>query len=301
MSLANSKNDFSKRDMNFFSEFTSAASQQFSSAFPFFLLAALAILVITLVIWGVCSFEIMKKQNRINDLRAEMASAEYQERLAKKDAAQAQVEQLREYYFVLSSLDSKIVSESVSSVETLVACVNALPNDTVLSFYDDADGTVQIKGQSLDEQSVYNYMKTLHDTELFSFIEEVHQAFDPGANGYDKTSLMYGDMRYTFEFKCTLKGHFTVSWASFIEGTVSTPLTELRSQSFSAGSTFSLPNIASYTDNGITYNLSSVSINGVALSETALAEAIRNDNLDIKVTSNITINLMYKEAEGGES
>ena len=86
MSLANSKNDFSKRDMNFFSEFTSAASQQFSSAFPFFLLAALAILVITLVIWGVCSFEIMKKQNRINDLRAEMASAEYQERLAKKDS-----------------------------------------------------------------------------------------------------------------------------------------------------------------------------------------------------------------------
>ena len=54
MSFAKSKNDFSKKDMNFFSEFSSATSQQISSAFPIFLLATVAILAITLIVWIVC-------------------------------------------------------------------------------------------------------------------------------------------------------------------------------------------------------------------------------------------------------
>ena len=69
MSFAKSKNDFSKKDMNFFSEFSSGASQQLSSSFPFFLLATVAILAITLVVWIVCGIQIMNKQNKINDIK----------------------------------------------------------------------------------------------------------------------------------------------------------------------------------------------------------------------------------------
>ena len=301
MSLAKSKNDFSKRDMNFFSEFSSAASQNFSSAFPFFLLAALAILVITLVVWGVCSFEIMKKQNRINDLRAEMASAEYQARLAQKDAAQAEVETLREYHYVLSSLDTQISSVSISSAETLKTVVDNLPNDAVLTKYTDENGIVTIEGSALDRTSAYNYLKLLHDTELFSFEEEVTDAFDPTSNGYDKESLMFGVFKYNFVFKCTLKGHYTVSWASFIEGAVSTPISQMRSQSFSAGSSYSIPDIATFTDNGITYELSTIKINGVAVSDQVLSEAKLKNELTGKVSSQISIEFMYKAAEGGES
>ena len=76
MSFAKSKNDFSKKDMNFFSEFSSGASQQLSSSFPFFLLATVAILAITLVVWIVCGIQIMNKQNKINDIKKTMASAE---------------------------------------------------------------------------------------------------------------------------------------------------------------------------------------------------------------------------------
>ena len=79
MSFAKSKNDFSKKDMNFFSEFSSATSKQISSAFPIFLLATVAILAITLIVWIVCGIQIMNKQNKINDIKKEMNSADMQE------------------------------------------------------------------------------------------------------------------------------------------------------------------------------------------------------------------------------
>ena len=115
MSFAKSKNDFSKKDMNFFSEFSSATSQQISSAFPIFLLATVAILAITLIVWIVCGIQIMNKQNKINDIKKEMNSAEYQQRRAAKDKSQAEVEQLRSYYYEISTLDSKIACRMILS------------------------------------------------------------------------------------------------------------------------------------------------------------------------------------------
>ncbi|MBR5974898.1 MAG: hypothetical protein IK020_06910 [Clostridiales bacterium] len=303
MSFAKSKNDFSKKDMNFFSEFSSAASQQISSAFPIFLLATVAILVFTLIVWIVCGIQVMKKQDQINDIKAEMASAAYQEKLAAKDQSQALVEDLRNYHYVMSSLDSKVAAKSTASVETLTAVVGALPDDTVLIEYIDTDGLVTIKGQSLYRESPYNYLKTLKDKDLFSFVQETITAMDPIEEGYKKETLMFGTMLYTFEFNCTLKGHFTVSWASFVDGTTPAPLTSLRTQSYNAGSDYKIPDIATITADGITYNLKNITINGSAVSAQVLQDAINNKELSGKVSSNLNIELFY-EAEtdnGGES
>ena len=302
MSFAKSKNEFSKKDMNFFSEFSSAASQQISSAFPIFLLATVAILVFTLIVWIVCGIQVMKKQDQINDIKAEMASAEYQARLAAKDQSQALVEDLRNYYYVISSLDSKIASRATSSVETLTACVDALPDDTVMIGYEDKEGLVKIQGQCLNRESAYNYLKTLKDKDLFSFVQEKIESLDPMKEGYSKNSLMYGQMLYTFEFTCTLKGHFTVSWASFIDGPSPTPITSLRTQSFNAGSDYKIPDVATITADGTTYNLKNITINGVAVSAQVLEETINTKELSGKVSSNLEIQLFYEaQNDGGES
>ena len=301
MSFAKSKNDFSKKDMNFFSEFSSAASQQISSAFPIFLLATVAILAFTLIVWIVCGIQVMKKQDQINDIKAEMASAEYQSKLAAKDQSQALVSELRNYYYVISSLDSKLSGKTTSTVETLTTVVGALPDDTVMTYYENKDGTVTIQGQCLNRESAYNYLKTLKDKDIFSFVQEKIEALDPLADGYDKDTLMFGMMLYTFEFNCTLKGHYVVSWASFIDGTTPTPLTSLRTQSFSAGSDYKIPDVATISADGTTYKLKNVTINGVAISSAQLAETIQNNELSGKVPSNLKIEFYYEKENGGES
>lgn len=304
MSLAKSKNDFSKRDMNFFSEFSSGASQNFSSAFPVFLLIALTIIIGTLIVWIACSVSTMKKTNRINDLKAEMASAEYLEKLSRKDKSQAEVEELREYYYVISSLDSRISSTTTASADTFTAVVEAVPNDTVLTFYLDQDGTVEIHGSSINRESPLNYLKTLSDKNIFSFIEESIVPYDPIEGGMNDKTLIFGEMHYDFIFKCTLKGHYAVTWAKFIDGPSLTPLGQLASQSFNAGQEYNIENIASYTESGITYDLTNIKINGVPVSASVLAEAKSTNKLNGKVATTMNIEFIYtapKTSEGGAS
>ena len=304
MSFAKSKNDFSKKDMNFFSEFSSGASQQLSSSFPFFLLATVAILAITLIVWIVCGIQIMNKQNKINDLKKTMASAEYQQRLADKDQSQAEVEDLRSYYYVLSTLDSRVAGKTVALAETLITCKDCLPDDVILTGYKDEDGIVTIDGQSITRDSAMNYLHLLKEKNLFSFVEDKIVPFDPQDFDLNEKTLMYANFAYTFHFECTLKGHFTLSYASFLDGATPTPLTNLHTQSFSSGAEYKLEKIATYTQDGVEYKLVNVKINGTAVSADKLNEIIASDALVGKISSNTNIEFMYAtetKDNGGES
>ncbi len=307
MSLAKSKNDFSKRDMNFFSEFNSAASQNFSSAFPFFLLLALSILVITLVIWIVCNFSIMKKTNRKNKLQADMASADYIKKLSDKDTIQVEVNKLQEYQFVLTSLEAQISTVAVSKVDTLKAVVDQLPNDTILTFYDDQEGVVEIHGSSLDRVSPQNYMHTLEDTGLFNFTEAKITPFDPIKGGYTKESLMYGTMKYEFTFKCTLKGHFILTDAKFLDGKNPQALSLKDKHSLTANEEFPYSNISEVVDaSGTKYTLTNIKVNGTAVSSAELELAQKTGNFTVTVAANTDVEFYYSvpkssTKDGGKS
>ncbi|MBQ4185941.1 MAG: hypothetical protein II657_06220 [Clostridiales bacterium] len=301
MSFAKSKNDFSKKDMNFFSEFSSATSQQISSAFPIFLLATVAILAITLIVWIVCGIQIMNKQNKINDIKKEMNSAEYQQRLAAKDKSQAEVEQLRSYYYEISTLDSKIASKTVAASSTLTTCKDCMPNDTVMTAYDNLDGVVTISGQSINRESALNYLHLLEEKGLFAAIEDSIKPFDPIELGYKKNDLWFGNMNYSFTFTCTLKGYVTLTYASFIDGATPTPLSVLSTEHFNVGSDYTLPNIATYSQDGVEYKLTNVKINGTAVTPERLTEIINKNELGGKISGNTNIELMYTANNGGES
>ena len=170
----------------------------------------------------------------------------------------------------------------------------------MLTYYDDAEGVVTIKGQCLYRASAFNYLKTLKDKDIFSFVVERIEALDPIKEGYDQDSLMFGTMLYTFEFSCTLKGHYSVSWALFVDGVTPTPLTSLQTATYSVGSTYTIADIASYSADGVNYNLTNVTVNGMAITAQELQEAITNNTLTGKVSSNMDIQFFYTADNGGE-
>lgn len=305
MSFAKSKNDFSKKDMNFFSEFSSGTSQQISSVFPIFLLLTVLILGITLIVWIVCGVQIMNKQNEIDDIKAYMASADYQKRLSQKDNVQLEVEDLRQYYYVLSTLDARVSDKTMASVDTLKACRNALPDDCVMNLYHDEGGVVEVSGYALNRISILNYAQTLNETGLFTYIEEHDAIADPIDRGYDKDTLMFGNVQYTFHYFCSISGHYTLSWASFVDGTVPTPLTKLVSKSYASGEEYTLDNITSLEVDGVKYTLSNVKINDTAVDKNELQKILTDKKLTGRISGNTDVKLMYTAVEsnsnGGES
>lgn len=305
MSFAKSKNDFSKKDMNFFSEFSSGASQQITSAFPIFLLLAVLILGITAIIFIVCAVQVNDKQGKIDDIRAEMASEEYQQRLNRKDKSQIEVEDLRQTHYVLSSLDAKVSDRSVSSVENLEKCKNALPADAVMTSYHDSKGTIEIVGVTLTCDSAFNYGKKLDETDLFSFTEQSISIFDPIENGYDKESLMFGMLQYDFTYKCTLNGHYTLSYASFVDGTTPAPLTQLETLALKSGEEYNIGSIVNKNVDGVNYQLTNIKINDTAIDANKLAEYTSSDSFYGRIGSNMDVKFMYTAiddtTDGGES
>ena len=115
---------------------------------------------------------------------------------------------------------------------------------------------------------------------------------------------MFANFGYTFHFECTMKGHYTLSYASFVDGTTPTPLTNLHTQAFSAGAEYKLEKIATYSQDGVDYKLVNVKINGTAVSADKLNEIITADALTGKISSNMNIEFLYStgtEDKGGES
>jgi hypothetical protein len=246
----------------------------------------------------------MKKTNRANELRSTMNSPEYLEKLSRKDQTQAEVEELRQYSYVISTLEVKVSGTTTAAAETFTSVVDALPNDTVLTFYDDTNGTVEIHGTSINSESPLNFLKTLSDKELFSFIEDSIKPFDPIAGGYTEKSLIMAEMRYEFVFKCTLKGHYAVTWARFLDGPTLTPLTEVSTNSYNAGKDYLIQSVATYQTEGVNYTLTNIKINGAPVSAATLAEAIATNELKGKVATTMNIELVYTapaEGEGGAS
>ena len=301
MSFAKSKNDFSKKDMNFFSEFSSSTAQQMSSAFPFFLLATVVILAFTLIVWIVCGIQIMNKQNKINDLKKEMNSAEYQQKLSDKDKTQAEVEDLRNIYYQLSSLDNKVSTKTVADTVTLKAIADSMPNDTILTVYHEVDGVIELQGQTLNRDSALNYLHNLENKGLFSSIEDKIEPIDPNDLGYNKSNLMYGQMSYVFRFLCTRTGFVNLTYSSFIDGNTPVPLEQLNSEAKAPGSAYSLTDVKEKTVDGVKYTLTNVKINGTAVTPAVLAEIQQNNEISGKMSSNINIELLYTAKKEGES
>ncbi|MBP5416341.1 MAG: PilN domain-containing protein [Clostridiales bacterium] len=301
MSFAKSKNEFSKKDMNFFSEFSSSTAQQMSSAFPFFLLATVVILAFTLIVWIVCGIQIMNKQNKINDIKKEMNSAEYQERLRNKDKTQAEVEDLRNYHFQLTSLDNKIATKTVADTLTLKTIKDSLPDDAVLTSYHEVDGVIEIQGQTLNRDSALNYLHLLDEKNLFSAIEDQIKPFVPSELGYDKKNIMFGHMGYSFRFLCTRSGLVTLTHSSFIDGNTPVPLTQLNSETKAPGDPYSLTKIKEITVDGVKYTLSNVKINGTAVTPAVLDDIKTKDEITGKMSGNVNIELLYTVKKEGES
>lgn len=296
------RNDFSKKDMNFLSEFSSS-NTQVASLIPVFLLVVVIAIAVVVGITAVIKIQEATKTKATKELRDEMNSEEYQEKLSSYDSTTMVVADLRSYHFVLSELDARVKALTVVNPATLNAVVEQLPADTILTGYEEKDGKVIIRGTSLESYSPMNYLETLQSKGIFEFISITEiKPFTPTENSYTPEIMMAVDDYYTFEFVGTLKGSYSVSYSQYIEGETPTSISSVSASVLASGDAYTIPTPLNISYEGANYTLSSITINGVVVNADILAEAKRDEQITGMVDSAKEVKIFYTQSttEGSE-
>lgn len=289
----------SKKDMNFFSEFSSS-SKQVGSYLSLILIVFLGLFVVGGAIYGVVFLQASEIRNNINKLNEKMQSESYQSELARYTEIQISMSELNQQYYDISSLFVKVSNLDKVETKYMDTIYSNLPVDTVITKITYADDTITLTGKADSYYSPLDMISNFTKAKLFSYVEitKLKQA--------DISQISVEELpftkKYDFEVKGSLKSSYSVLISRLADDSKATPLTAISSQKLDVGTQYSESGINTYTlADGNTYTLSRVMINNAAITEAQMTAIQQSDTITGLVTSAVDIKLFYmlSSANGG--
>lgn len=289
----------SKKDMNFFSEFSSS-SKQVGSYLSLILIVFLGLFVVGGAIYGVVFLQASEIRNNINKLNEKMQSESYQSELARYTEIQISMSELNQQYYDISSLFVKVSNLDKVGTKYMDTIYSNLPLDTVITQITYADDTITLTGKADSYYSPLDMISNFTKAKLFSYVEitKLKQA--------DISQISVEELpftkKYDFEVKGSLKSSYSVLISRLADDSKATPLTAISSQKLDVGTQYSESGINTYTlADGNTYTLSRVMINNAAITEAQMTAIQQSDTITGLVTSAVDIKLFYmlSSANGG--
>lgn len=310
-----------KRDVNFFDEFTASARKQ--AQFLGVLVVSLVALVGIFVVWlFICIFRNAAMTREINNLNDLLNSEEYTS--IEREAADLEIElnENNEYFYALTQMRKTV--EETNPAETKIADLLGadIPNDSYIETYEITGTTFNFTGYTFNYYSAMNIMHLLQESDVFSLPPDIHvtrvdtvgygvtaseiaqanQDEMQGGEGEMPAPETYNvmDVYYKIEANGTLTNEVLVSVARFStdENNLVVALGGIESTKQVAGTAYRYDNIATYEYNGVNYVLSAITINGIGMSEEMLAPIASGDRaLEGVARDNVEINLYYTVVE----
>ncbi len=286
-----SKKDFSKKDMNFFSEFTASSQRTtktiIAAAFGVvgvIVICALVCLGLAITYWGL-------KAN-VQAYQVKFASEEYANLdITSQNLAQSLASR-NEQLYALSSMRYNVDSSKNASVAVADAIAAAVPSDTILTDYDITGSIVTIGADTFSYYSQVEMINRLQQTELFASVQitgsrNAMPSFQDAWESY----VMNAD--YHFSVTAILNGMYVVSVARLSQaGIVFTPY---ENSVVKGGAVFSLDDVSTYSYDGIEYQLTSILLNGSAVSPEQLSEIFNNNNFSMVVGGDCKVQFYYED------
>ncbi len=290
---ATQKTDFNKKDMNFFSEFTTSGSQLVSS----FAIVLLALALLLVFIMG--SFLFMKVQRdnvqkKIDAINAEINDPKTQASLDLYKQLKVSSEEYRSYLYVLKRLEMR-KGEYLHADTAMMDRIQAnIPTDITITAMTYTDGQVSITGNAVKQTDALEMLQMLQEMNTFYFVAiDSIEAF----NQNDVQNLTAEEIallkRYSFTITGALEPFYTLSISRFVDDTTQAPLDTPSVQSLAAGEVFSIPGINTFTSNGQEYTLSRILINGNKLSDGDWQRFTAANELTGRATTKTEIKLFY--------
>ena len=299
--ISNKKLELSKRDMNFFSEFSSSSGQT-GSYLSLSLLILLALIVIGGGIFAVVFFQTATINNNITALNAKMQSENYQTDLAKYSEINNSMSGLNQQYYAVSSLFAKVANTDKVETVNMDALYSNIPKDITITNYTYSQGKITLTGTAASYYSPLDMIANFSKAKLFSYVQisDISQV-DVSGTGLTAEELKIAN-KYSFTIEGSLKSKYEVLISRFIDSTVSQPLTAVGSQVLGVGEQYSESGVNTFTaQDGSIYTLVRVSLNNAIVSDQDFAKIQQSDTISGIVSSSVEIKLFYTltSANGG--
>jgi Tfp pilus assembly protein PilN len=286
------KMELSKRDMNFFSEFSSSAGQV-GSYMSLILIVFIGILILAAAMYLVVALQSNSVRNRIDNLTNQMNNQKYAEAVVKYNENSAEIAVLNQKYFDISSLYTKVTGLDKIDAQFMDTIQEKLPADVIVTEFIYEKGSIKISGVCDTTYSPLDLIASLSGTSMFTYVSV------DGIKKIDLTSYTAEEQatmkEYSFAIVGSLNSSYAVKISRFVDAVEATPLSAVESQVVDVGMTYELSNVQSFVAaNGSTYSLSNVIINQIALDATNLAKLQQGGTYTIRVSSAVDIKLSYK-------
>lgn len=297
---------YAKKDLNFFAQFTAKARQQ-ARILAFVVIGALVVVGIFVFWTAIALINNLRVQSKVNDLTVELQDPKY----ANLDIEAKNLEQeiiARNQYFYSISEMRRIVDETPAAKTELAYLLGeSIPNDTYIADYEITGTTMTIHGATFNYYEGVNMTNMLQAHDVFTtplnlHTEHYNRAEDTGAaEGQIEGINTY----YSFEITGDLTIDSYISVSRVIDtDTGITAVGGVTTTAYATGSTYEIPDIVSIEVNGVTYEVSSILIDGSQVTEDQFNAIVANNAISGRAAGNMTIELHYTAVvaeEGGEA
>lgn len=312
MASFGSTKSYGKKDINFFAAFTESARKQARML--------LYVILIGLVFFGIFFFwliiDLIKNgvvKTEINKLTEELASPEYQTLEVEYKNLQTTLTERNKYFYALTEMRREVDETPAASTDLAAKLGESIPNDTYIDSYSISGNQMIINGCSFSYYSAEEIVNMIQTSGEFVNVNiEINRhdempTSSSSEEGEDAINAI--DVYYDFTITANLTLDSYISTARFVtdaQGFI-TPLSGVETVKCATGDAFSVGDIQTYDNNGLTYSLSYVTINGVRVEDEQYAAFYANNAISGIAMENTEIELYYTEAapvaegEGGEA
>jgi len=282
-----------KKDMNFFSEFTTSL-RQMGSYLTLFLLATLALIIIGAGVFAVYFFQSRNVLSTTAKLETEMQSEEYQKSLASYSSIGVNYNTMNQEFYEVTNLYYRISDMGKVDSKYMDAVQKNLPADITLTNFEYMDGYILLTGLADSYYSPLALIANLSKDKIFTYVDITSiTQLDLTTSDLTAAEVLIAK-QYAFTIKGSLKTTYAVRVSKMLDGVTPTPLTAVTSTTYSIGDTYKVEGINTYTNPDNTYTLSRVEINDILISDANAYAAIQQaDALTGSVQSAVNITLYY--------
>lgn len=292
-----------KKDMNFFAEFTaSAAKAARLLTYAILFGAAVVGVILIFIVIGIVRNAVIRGQ--IADLEAQLASPEYANLETEAAALAETLKNKNNYFYALSQMRKTVDETPAVPMELPDVIENDIPSDSYLIQYDITGTSLLMEGYSFSYYSPVDMVNMLNESDVFKAkpvitISRV-SATDIGTaeEFFPEDNVVNGiNNYYNFQIAGTLVSDVFVTIERFATADTVSSIGGIQIDKYDVGTTFTYDDIGTYEAGGVSYTLSSVTVNGVAIDDESLSNILAAGAISGVANENVDIALYYTPVE----
>jgi hypothetical protein len=297
-----SKKLMSKKDMNFFAEFTANAAK---AARMLGYGVAIGVIVVLAVIILIVAFLIRNTliKNQIRDMENLLASPDYASLEQEYALLTEQLNEMNNYYFALTQMRKNVDRINPAPTDLPDVIASCIPSDSFISGYTISNTQLEMSGFTFTYYSPVDMVNMLNDKNVFAARPAISTQRVDLSSDVSVEDIIKGDTvdainnYYAFSISGTLVSNVHVSIARYQDGVSTiTTLGGIETMDVKAGDSYTIDGISSYSYAGITYRLSRILVDGVQVEDASFNVVLENNQFTDVARGNHDIKFYYVPA-----